>query len=339
MERLALNANFVCSTVVLNKEIPLHDANKLLRAAVENAVLPRRSGPALNEIAHSYRTDTAPGYTALFEWLHDAQRDPRLAILLQLFERTREEEVHERIVEEWTGYPMGVGEIRLALREAGITGFTVPKARRDNALEKLEFLARFFRSAGYAGWAVLLDETEMISKYSQRQRGRSYAHLAQLLGAGKGGLPGLACAATITKDYAGQVLYGRKNDMATVPAKMESSKDEALAAAAVAGMRFIERGGTDLRPLAKETVDQLFEQARELYSAAYEWPAPPLPNRREYSASTSMRQHLRWWINAWDLLRLYGHHGEPIVESVAVSYEEDTDLQTESTEPEPRIVL
>ena len=50
----------------------------------------------------------------------------------------------------------------------------------------------------------------MISKYSLRQRGRSYAHLAQLLGASKPGIAGLVCAATITKDYAGQVLYGRK---------------------------------------------------------------------------------------------------------------------------------
>lgn len=52
-----------------------------------------------------------------------------------------------------------------------------------------------------------------------------------------------------------------------------------------------------------------------------------------------MRQHLRWWINAWDLLRLYGHQGETIVESVTLSYEEDADMQTESGEGEPRIVL
>lgn len=276
MERQALEANFVCSTIVLNKETPLHDANKLLRAAVENATLAGRSGPAFSEIAYSYRSDTAPGYTVLFEWVHSPERDPRLALTLQLFERTRDEEVRERVIEEWTGFPMATGEVKLALREAGVTGFSVPKPRRDNALEKLEFLARFFRSVGYSGWTLLLDEAEMISKYSQRQRGRSYAHLAQLLGAGKGGVHGVACAATITKDYAGQVLYGRKNDMVNVPAKMEHTRDEALAAPAVAGMRFIERGGTDLRPPGKDAVDQLFERARELYSEAYEWAAPPL---------------------------------------------------------------
>ncbi|BCM94403.1 hypothetical protein IAD21_06310 [Abditibacteriota bacterium] len=339
MKHLAGEANFVSSTVVLNKETPLHELAKLLRAAVESATLPGRSGPALSEIAFNYRADTAPGYTQLFEWVHGANRDPRLALTLLLFERTRDEEVRERVIAEWMGDAMTGAEFRVGLRESGMTGLSFPKPRKDNFLEKFEFLARFFQSAGYGGWVLLLDEAEMISKYSQRQRGRSYAHLAQLLGDSKSGVKGLACAATITKDYAGQVLYGRKNDMATIPVKMENTRDEGLAAAAIGGMRFIERGGSDLRPMGKDGIERLFEQARGLYSQVYDWEAPPLPNRREYSSSTSMRQHLRWWINAWDLLRLYGHQGETIVEAVAVSYEEDTDMQTESPGDESRIVL
>ncbi len=339
MKHLGREANFVSSTVVLNKETPLHDLAKLLRAAVESAVLPGRSAPALSEIAFTYRADTAPGYTQLFEWVHGANRDPRLALTLLLFERTRDAEVRERVIAEWMGDAMTGSEFRVGLRESGMAGLSFPRERKDNFLEKFEFLARFFQSAGYGGWVLLLDEAEMISKYSQRQRGRSYAHLAQLLGDSKNGVTGLVGAATITKDYAGQVLYGRKNDMTTIPVKMENTRDEGLAGAAVAGMRLIERGGTDLRPLGKEAIERLFEQARELYSQVYDWAAPPLPNRREYSSSTSMRQHLRWWINAWDLMRLYGHEGETIVETVSVSYDEDSDLQMESPDGEPRIVL
>ena len=335
----ALDANFVVSSIVLNKETPLHDLGKLLRAGVEGATLPARSGPALSEIAHLYNAQTAPGHTALFEWVRHPDRDPRLALTLLVFERTRDEDVQLRAMAEWMGFPMTNMDLKLSLREIGEKIPFIPKPR-PNAAEKWEFLARFFRAAGYAGWVVLLDETEMVSRYSARQRGRAYAHLAQLSGAAKSGIPGLACAATITKDYAGQVLHGRKNDAVVLPAKMEASRDESLIASAIAGMKHIERGGTDLRPMNREGVENLFERARKLYSDAYNWNAPPLPDRREYSSSTSLRQHLRWWINAWDLRRLYGHEGETVVENVAVSYEEDADLQTEkSDDDESQIVL
>ena len=339
LEHLALENHWICSTVVLNKETPLWDLNKLLGAAALSASLGGRSGPALSEIAHTFHSDRAPGYRELFDWVHGPDRDPRLALSLWLFERTPDTEVRERVIAEWMGAPMLVGEIKSALREAGQSSPTIPKPRRDNALEKWEFLTRFFRAAGYGGWAVLLDEAEMISKYSLRQRGRSYAHLAQLLGAAKTGVPGLVCAATITKDYAGQVLYGRKNDAVTIPAKMENTKDEDLAAPAIAGMRAIEKNGIDLRPPTRAQVDELFERTRQFYGEAYGWEAPNLENRREYSGSTSLREHLRWWINAWDLLRLYGHKGETIVDKVEFSYGEDADLQRESSEDEARIVL
>lgn len=335
LEHLALEENWVCSTVVLNKETPLHDANKLLHAAAESALLGGRNGPALGEIAHSYSSE-APGYRELFDWVHGPERDPRLAVSLWLFERTPDPEVRGRVIAEWMGAPMLVGEMKTALREAGQTSPVIPKPRRDNGLEKWEFLTRFFHSAGYGGWAVLLDETEMISKYSVRQRGRSYAHLAQLLGAAKGGVPGLVCAATITKDYAGQVLHGRKNDAVQIPLKMENTRDDLLGAPAIAGMRAIEKSGIDLRPPTRAQVDELFDKTRIFYGQAYDWDAPNLENRREYSGSTSLREHLRWWINAWDLLRLYGHKSDTIVETLEFSYNEDADLQRDE---EAKIVL
>lgn len=330
LRHLALEANFVCSTIVLNKETPLHDMSKLLRAAIESAVSPRRSGPALSEIAHTYNADKVPGYADLFQWADAKERDPRLLQSLMLFEKSRDTDVRERVIDEWMGYPMLAGEMKKALTDIGEKRVRVAKARRDSA-ERFEFLARFFQSAGYSGWALLLDETEMTSKYSLRQRGRSYAHLARFLGATEG-IHGLACAATITKDYAGQVLYGRKNDASLLPRRLEDSPDEFLVAAAIAGMRTIEKNGIDLRPPSRDSVDDLFEKAREFYSVAYQWPAPALPSRLEFSSTTSLRQHLRSWINTWDLLRLYAHQSQTVTEIIAISYEEDIALQDEEND-------
>jgi hypothetical protein len=341
LEHRALESNFVCSSVVLNKETPLHDLNKIYRAAVEAARVPGKKGPALTEIAHTYRAATAPGYRPFFEWIHHHETlDSRYAATLHVFERSTDEELQEKVIAEWTGYPMYASDLKAALKELGETSYKVARPERGRLLQRFEFLARFFRSAGYGGWVVLLDETEMISKYSLRQRGQSYAHLAQLLGLDKNArVPGLATVFTITKDYAGQVLHGRKNDLVSVPAKMQGGKDDACVAPAQIGMKAIQRQGIDLRPPTREQVDAIYEKTRELYGGAYDWPAPDLENRREYSTSTGLRQYLRSWINTWDLRRLYDYQADTVVEPMNISYEEDTDLQTASEDGESFITL
>lgn len=331
LNHLALQQNFICSTVVLNKETPLHDLKKIYRAAIEAARAPGKTGPALTEIAHTYRAETAPGYRPFFDWVHDNKDlDPRYAATLHVFERSVDEEIQQKIIAEWTGYPMYVRDLKAALKDLGETSFKIARPAKGQLLQSFEFMARFFRSAGYAGWVILLDEAEMISKYSIRQRGKSYAHLAQLLGMDKAALvPGLATAFTITKDYSGQVLRGRKNDLVNVPAKMQGGKEDAYVTPAQLGMKAIQRQGIDLRPPTREQVQEIYEKTRKLYSEAYDWPAPDLENRGEYSLSTGLRQYLRLWINTWDLRRLYDYEADTITETMQVSYDEDTDLQSE----------
>lgn len=331
---LAREHRFVCSTVVLNKETPLHDLSKLYRAAVSAAVAPDKLGPALEEIAYSYHTERASGFRELLEWTNaNKDLDPRLAATLLLFEKSGDPEMRKRVAEEWAGSPMPIPELKAALRDIGEPRtYAASRGHKMPPLLWFAFLTRFFRSAGYAGWVLLLDETEMISKYSLRQRGRSYAHLAQLLGLSKSpALPGLASVFTITKDYTGQVLLGKKNDQANIPARLAGTPDEGIIVLAEAGMKTIRGKGTDLRSPSKAQVEAVYEQVRALYSQAYAWRAPEI-SRREYAASTGMRQYVRSWINAWDLRRLYDHESDVIAEKVSISYDEDADMQSAPAE-------
>lgn len=329
---LALEHRFVCSTVVLNKETPLHDAGKLYRACVEAAVAPGRTGAALEEIAHSYHTERAPYFREMMDWAHsNSELDPRLAATLLLFEKSGAPEMRKRVAEEWAGSPMPVPELKAALRDIGEgRTYALARGRKMPPLLWFSFLSRFFRSAGYAGWVILLDETEMVSKYSLRQRGRAYAHLAQLLGLAKGtSIPGLASVFTITKDYTGQVLLGRKNDQSNIPARLAGTADEGITALAEVGMKAIRGKGHELRAPSRAQVEAVFEQVRSLYSASYNWPAPDI-SRREYAASTGMRQYVRSWINSWDLRRLYDHEAGVVTENLSLSYDEDADMQAAS---------
>jgi hypothetical protein len=331
-QHAAHQANFVCSTIVINKETPLYDLAKVYRACVQAAVAPGRTEPLVAEIPHSYQAEKAPGYRELFEWVHqNKELDPRFAASLFLFERTHDPELRKRIVDEWIGDPMRVSEIKTALRDMGEWGtYAISRPLTGQPLQRFEFMSRFFSSAGYAGWLVLLDEAEMISKYSLRQRGKAYAHLAQLLGLVRGArVPGLAAVATITKDYAGQVLYGRKNDIENIPARLASTRDAAYIPAAEAGMRAIKNRGSELRPPSRDQVHQIYQRVRSLYTGAYGWEAPEIAGVREYSSSTGMRQYVRSWINIWDLRRLYDYQADIVAERATISYEEDRDLQAE----------
>jgi len=339
---LALENHFVCSTVVLNKETPLSALSKVLRACVDSAVIPGKIGPALEEIAHDYDIGGAPRFQRLFDWLQQTPgMDPRFAATLCLFANDPSDYIREKVIAEWTGNPMLVSDLRAALREIGeLHHYTVGAPIRGAIQQRFAFLTRFFHAAGYSGWVILLDETEMISKYSVRQRGRAYSYLAQLLGLVKGvSIPGLATVFTITRDYTGQVLYGRKNDLEMVPAKLQGTKDDEHAAAAEIGMMAIKSRGLSLRPPTQKQVDDIYQRVRHLYTEGYGWTPPDIASVREYAASTGMRQYVRSWINAWDLRRLYDVEADLVAETVVQSYDEDADLQAIEVDDAPQIVL
>src|SRR4029077_12520870 len=117
-----------------------------------------------------------------------------------------------------------IGDLKSRLREAGAaSAYQLPPIKeRDLALERFRLVARLIKAAGYAGWVILIDEVELIGRYSILQRGKSYAELARLLGQAEGdSFPGIAVVATITNDFHVKVL-GEKGDLDTIGPKLRS---------------------------------------------------------------------------------------------------------------------
>ena len=332
LQHRALESNFICSRVVLSKETPLGDLTKLFRACVQAASAPGRTGAVLNEIAETLDIDRAPSYPDFYSWVHENQKlDPRLAATVFLFDRQArsDPELREKLLGEWNGFPMLTRELKAAVKAAGDDGskaYVIGRAARGAEYHRFEFLTRFFRAAGYNGWVILLDEMELVARYSLRQRGKSYAHLAMLLGAVESArVPGLAVVGAVTDDYAGEVLR-RRHDIEKVPERMRLANDPNTSEAEL-GMSLIETGSIPLAIPSKKQIEDTFEQLRAIYAAAYRWEPPAsLANTPEYAGSTRMRQYVRAWINLWDLRRLYNYGATTVIEKVVVSYDEDADL-------------
>ncbi len=336
LEQKALKRNFVVSRVVISKETPLHDPAKLFLAAVREGRLPGGRGALIHELALKldYR---APRTVPFVEWAMRRQPHGIIGASVCIHERSPDTELLQRVVDFWSGERIAVKELRQALKNLGI-----PKAYEiktvkgaDLAPIRFEFVARLARAVGFQGWIILLDEVELIARYSLLQRAKAYAELATWLGAVPGrGARGVSFVAAITDDFALDVLIERK-DREKVSTRLTGKGDTkslAISSLATAGMDLIEREAILLNPPSDDSLQVSYQRLRELYGSAYgKAPADAFEPERE--AHRAIRSYVRRWISTWDLERLYpAERREAEEETLRTGYDEDADLASESEE-------
>jgi hypothetical protein len=333
LARLALEAGWTVSRVVISKETPLYDPAKVFRAAADSAQRARQARPAIIEAAMTLDVD-GRAYVELLRWAASSgsQLNERFPATLALFARVRERDAAfaETILRFWSGDPIAVPELRRRLKEIGEQRPALPPVSAVNlARQRLRFAARLLAAAGSPGWLVLFDEVELIGRYSLLQRAKSYAELARWIRGEHGrGVP-LGSVFAMTDDFEAEVIRSR-NDQDQVPAKLRAKDTPdatALAAATETGMRIIDREMHLLTPPDDVELKQAYHRLRELHGRAFGWRPPDVAGLERLGA-TRMRQYVRAWINEWDLVRLDpGFRPETEIVEVPSDYREDPDLQ------------
>ncbi|HEU4347061.1 MAG TPA: BREX system ATP-binding domain-containing protein [Actinoplanes sp.] len=333
LARLALDAGFTVSKVVISKETPLYDPAKVFRTAADSAVRAGQARPALIEAAASVDVD-GRAYAELLRWASSSgsalnERFPAtLALFAQL--RDRDAVFADAILRFWSGDPISVPELRRRLREIGEPRATLsPVTAAELGRQRLRFASRLLTAAGSSGWVILFDEVELIGRYSLQQRAKSYAELARWMRGEHGGAVPLAAVFAMTDDFEAAVITGR-NDRELIPAKLrakDTPEATALAAAAQAGMRIIDRETHLLTPPDDIELKHAYSRVREMHGAAFDWQPPDVAGLERLGA-TRMRQYVRAWINEWDLVRLDpGYRPETEMIDLATDYREDPDLE------------
>jgi len=340
LAHLALDRGFAVSRVVISKETPLHDPAKVLRAAVESAISPTGAIGGVAEAAAGLDPGS-PGYTELLRWASGGPVDERFPLTVALFPRAQagDDDFAEAIVRFWSGERIAVAELRRQAKQAGERRRALAAvSARELAVQRFRFLARLFTAAGCEGWVLLFDEVELIGRYTLMQRAKSYAQLADwLLPDPEDPASRLATVFAMTDDFDAAVLTD-KNDREIVPAKLRAKQQpqwDETAARAETGMRLIEHDMLLLAQPDAAELDRTYSQLKALHSEAFGWDAPDVAGLERLGA-TRMRQYVRAWINEWDLLRLdptYQPH--TAVESIAISYDEQPELDTSDNDPTP----
>ncbi len=328
LAEVARQQGFVVSRVVVSKETPLSHPGHVLAAALRGAALPDRPDdptaacvaalrerPEVLEALESTVSTPGSGFAPIFA-----------ACLFLLRRASTAPEMLRRIARLWAGAKVSTPAIRQALTAAGAGRMFAlkPVAAAEMTEQLTRFVPLLFRAAGYSGWCILLDELELIGRYTPLQRALSYAWLGAWLGL-EGGrrFPGIAIAYAITDDFATAVINARL-DSEKLPERLALKGRDAEAALALAGIRHIERTVLQHR-LLPPTLDDLavcHDKVLRLYSSAYAWPAPPLPPT-ERTSSRTMRQYIKGWITQWDLRRLDGADVRLISGSIASDYTEN----------------
>jgi len=339
---LALEENFVCSKIVISKETPLFDPIKLYRAAVDTAIVPWRDntaivpwkrGNAVTEIATALNP-RSQSYADFYVWINqEAGLNTQFAATLFLYERmSNDPELYNRIIRFWSGDKLNSREIRNYLRACreSVTYRLESITRKELSLQAFQFIARLIIAAGYKGWVLLIDEAELIGRYSLLQRAKSYAELARWMGKlDESHFTGLASIFAITGDFQSKILE-EKDDFEKVPGRLQASGLEKEAIHAEQGMRVIQNDLIPLQPPDKASRDQTYEKVLSIHATAYQWSPPPVESG-EFLSSKRMRQYVKEWITEWDLKRLYPDY-KPDIEVIKVDnvYTEDKDLEVES---------
>ena len=339
LETQALAQNFVCSRVVISKETPLFDLDKVFKAAVLNGRVPGVTGHMVEEIAQKLDYDS-PGYADFLKW---ANRDDNglhriLPATLMVHEKFDDHELLNEITWFWSGEKIQLKRVRDGLKHVGQLqsySFRAPVAR-DLASQRLRFVLELVKAAGYRGWIVLIDEIELVANYSVLQRARSYAELTRWMGqAADEKYPGLIVVGTMAADFASYVLDEKEDRDKAAPRLRARQRDvdNIAAARAETGMRLIERGPRLLAEPDNNMLSNLYDRLKNIHSQAYNWDAPDIEHGIGPGDSRRIRLFVRRWINEWDLRRLYPE-SEPDIEETELEfrYDEDTTLEQPHSE-------
>jgi hypothetical protein len=335
LQHVALEQNFVCSPIVISKETPFYNVATLFRSSINDAIVPGKQGDALTEVAGDLNFQS-PQYAELYDWVHRKEQgcDSHFAATLYLYERMiNDPELSHRIIRFWAGDPLSNGQLKKYLQGcAPEMPYVFDKlSAQDLAWHRFQFVSRLMMAAGYKGWILLIDEAEIIGRYSFKQRTKSYVEIARWLGALEDKMcPGISAIVALTDDFQSVVLDEKQDahKIEQLCQEPEGGDGANLAHAALRGIRLIEQESESLIRPYDPMVDTLYEQLRGLHGSAYSWSPPPV-SAVEKLSSTRMREYVRGWITEWDLRRLYPDAQLDIeIVDVRQTYEEDQEFES-----------
>lgn len=306
---LAHSNNMVVSYLSLSKETPMDKLYLVYQKVLQNTYLPRRQQPGF---IHELEKISAGSPVANEMLLYAAKHleTDKLYYLFRSYLNTEDSDEKFLLQADLEGDFITNASLKKIYRR--IFGqpvkYNVNFSKTKHCRDYFSFMSHLFTQMGYHGWALLIDETELMGRLGKKTRLKAYNNMANFL------LPDLCPETTFTifalsASYVEDVIDG-KHEYANLEEVFPENQEPTRTV-----LNLLTKA-PQLLPLTRDEIHEVLCKIQDFHGKAYGW-TPNLSSDVLAEATQSggylLRTKIRAAIEFLDQLYQYGKAGHTTI--------------------------
>ncbi len=317
---LAHSNNMVVSYLSLSKETPMDKLYLVYQKLIQNTYLPQREQPGFLSELDKISAKSPTANEMLLYAAKQLETD-KLYYLFRSYLNTEDADEKFLLQADLEGDFVANASLKKIYRRIfnQSVKYNVNFTKTKHCRDYISFMSHLFTQMGYKGWAILMDETELMGRLGRKARLNAYRNMAGFL------LPDRCPEMTfsifaLSASYVEDVIEGKHEYMNLE----EVYPEEQEPARTVLDML---TKAPQLLPLTKEEINEVLCKIQDFHGKAYEW--TPNLSAASLAASTQsggylLRTKIRAAIEFLDQLYQYGKAGNTTINELGEeTFEED----------------
>ena len=317
---LAHSNNMVVSYLSLSKETPMDKLYLVYQKLVQNTYLPKRQQPGFMHELEKISANSPVANEMLLYAAKQLETD-KLYYLFRSYLNTEDSDEKFLLQADLEGDFIANVPLKKIYRRIfnQPVKYNVNFTKTKHCKDYFAFMSHLFTQMGYHGWAVLIDETELMGRLGKKARLNAYRNMANFL------LPDRCPESTfsifaLSASYAEDVIEAKheyENLALIYPEEQEPARTV---------LDLLSRA-PQLLPLTKEESYEVLYKIQDFHGRAYEWtPNLSVDSLEEVTQAGGylLRTKIRAAIEFLDQLYQYGKAGKTTVNELGEEvYTED----------------
>ena len=317
---LAHSNNMVVSYLSLSKETPMDKLYLVYQKLIQSTYLPQREQPGFLSELDKISAKSPTANEMLLYAAKQLETD-KLYYLFRSYLNTEDADEKFLLQADLEGDFVANASLKKIYRRIfnQPVKYNVNFTKTKHCRDYISFMSHLFTQMGYKGWAILIDETELMGRLGRKARLNAYRNMAGFL------LPDQCPEMTfsifaLSASYVEDVIEGKHEYMNLE----EIYPEEQEPARSVLDML---TKAPQLLPLTKEEINEVLCKIQDFHGKAYGW--TPNLSAASLAASTQsggylLRTKIRAAIEFLDQLYQYGKAGNTAVNELGEeTFEED----------------
>jgi len=327
---MASENNMVVSYLSLSKETPMDKLHLLYPKLIANTYLPKRYQPGFAQVFDSMTPNSQLASEMISYGAKHLETD-KLYYLLRAYLNTEDAEERFQLLADLEGDFIANTALKQIYRRIfnQPVKYNVTFSKTKHSADYFAFMSHFFVQLGYSGWAILIDEGELMGRLSKKGRLNAYRNMARFLFPGNE-LESVFTLFAYSASYVEDVIIS-KHDYENLEELYPGDQEPMLSV-----LNLLSRT-PQLAPLTEKEIREILERIREIHGKAYGWEAA-VETERLVKVSRNggylLRTRIRAAIELLDQMYQYGQAGDAKIGSVVeTTYEEPVALPSADDMP------